>query len=156
MLARTQTTQTMTVNAPVEVVWAMLDDPASMSALLPEHSRLEMLSDGMASVGSQWRVVVEVGKKRQETLHEVVHAIPKRLHVVRSESDLGVSTMTMELRSDGGRTVMTLHGSMDWQPGWRILPIRVISALVSGFLTRRALQSLKRIVEGTQQPRRGS
>lgn len=151
MLARTQTTQSVTVNAPVAMVWAMLDDPGSMSALLPKHSRLEMLSDGMASVGSRWRVVVEVGKKRHETLHEVVDAVPKRLHVVRSESDFGVSTMTMQLSSNGGQTLMTLHGSIDWQPGWQTLPTRVISAVVSGFLTRRALRSLKRIVEGTRQ-----
>ncbi len=101
----------------------------------------------MASVGSRWRVVTEVGKKRFVTHSEVVEAVPHRLHVVRSESELGVSTTRMELTGRGDRTQMTLHGEIDWRGGWGTLPSRLISALAAGPLARRSLRQLKRHIE---------
>lgn len=147
MLARTGTTQTITVGVPPEVVWSTLHDPEFLAVLLPKHSRVEMITDGMASVGSRWRIISEVGNQRRETLHEVVAAVPGEKHVVRSESEQGVSTMATELRASGGQTVMTVRGVMDWRPGWRTVPVRVMSVVVSGPLTRRSLRDLKRLIE---------
>jgi carbon monoxide dehydrogenase subunit G len=147
MLTRAKTSQVITVHASPESVWGVLNDPSSTSALLPKGSRVEMLSDGMATVGSRWRVVTEVGKRRFVTLSEVVDAVPHRLHVVRSESELGVSTTRMELTGGGDRTQMTLHGTMDWRGGWGTLSTRLISAFAAGPLARRSLRQLKRHIE---------
>lgn len=147
MIARTGTNQTITVNAPPDVVWITLHNPEFLAVLLPKHSRLEMITDGMASIGSRWRIISEVGGQRRETLHEVVDAVPGQRHVVRSESEQGVSTMATELRASGGQTVLTLRGTMDWRPGWGTLPTRIISAFLSGPLTRRSLRGLKRLIE---------
>ena len=156
MLAKTGTTQTITVDAPPEALWSVLHDPEFLARLLPKHSRVELITDGMAAVGSRWRIISEVGNQRRETLHEVVEAVPGERHVVRSESEDGVSTMATELRKSGGQTLMTVRGTMDWRPGWRTLPNRVMSALLSGPLTRRSLRELKRLIEagGHRVPRR--
>ena len=137
--------QTVTINRPIEHVFAFVRDTRNTTRWHPSLSEARATPDGPAQVGTQiTEVRTFIGRKRESTF-EIVELEPNRRIVMKSESGPFPLKVTMTFESLGNATRIALEA--DAEPkGFLKLADGMIAGIVKKELET-DLSAAKQVVE---------
>ena len=106
------------INAPVEKVWAMIDKLEEWPQWMPSIKKIERLSKGPLTVGSQLSVTAKVSRLTIKLLMTITEFVPERTVVMRGKA-LGTSlTRFYNLEPVNGKTKVTIGGDVSGALAW--------------------------------------
>jgi uncharacterized membrane protein len=131
------------INAPAEKVWALIDRLEEWPQWMPSIKKIERVSDGRLTVGSQLSVTAKVSRLTVRLLMTITEFVPERCVVLEGKV-LGTKLRRFyALRPVNGMTNVTIGGDVSgalawvaWRGG------RVVSAEIG--------QAVKKKIEGQE------
>jgi carbon monoxide dehydrogenase subunit G len=106
------------INAPVKKVWALVDRLEEWPQWMPSIKRIERVSKGSLSVGSQLSVTAKVSGLIVTLLMTITEFVPER-NVVMQGKALGTNlTRFYTLEPVNGKTKVTIGGDISGALAW--------------------------------------
>jgi carbon monoxide dehydrogenase subunit G len=106
------------INAPVEKVWALIDRLEEWPQWMPSINKIERISEGPLTVGSQLLVTAKVSRLRVKLLMTIIEFIPERTVVMRGKA-LGTNlTRFYTLEPVNNKTKVTIGGDVSGALAW--------------------------------------
>ena len=106
------------INAPAERIWALIDKLEEWPQWMPSIKKIERVSKGPLTVGSQLSVTAKVGGLTLRLLMTITKFVPER-HVVLEGKALGTRlTRFYALEPANGRTKVTIGGDVSGALAW--------------------------------------
>jgi carbon monoxide dehydrogenase subunit G len=106
------------INAPVKKVWALIDRLEEWPQWMPSIKKIERLSEGPLTVGSQLSVTAKVSGLTVTLLMMVTEFVPERTVVMNGKA-LGTNlTRFYNLEPVDGRTKVTIGGEVSGALAW--------------------------------------
>jgi carbon monoxide dehydrogenase subunit G len=106
------------INAPVEKVWALIDELEEWPRWMPSIRRIERISQGPLTVGSQLSVTAEVSGLTVTLVMTIIEFVPER-NVVMEGKALGTKlTRFYTLEPVNGKTKVTTGGDVSGALAW--------------------------------------
>lgn len=106
------------INAPAEKVWAMIDRLEEWPQWMPSIKKIERLSKGPLTVGSQLSVTAKVSGLTAELLMTIIEFVPERTVVLEGKA-LGTKlTRFYTLEPVDGKTKVTIGGEVSGALAW--------------------------------------
>jgi carbon monoxide dehydrogenase subunit G len=106
------------VNAPAEKVWAMIDRLKEWPQWMPSIKKIERLSKGPLTMGSQLFVTAKVSRLTVRLLMTITEFVPERTVVMRGKA-LGTNlTRFYTLEPVNGETKVTIGGDVSGALAW--------------------------------------
>jgi len=106
------------INAPVEKVWALIDKLEEWPQWMPSIKKIERISKGPLTVGSQLSVTAKVSGLTVTLLMTITEFVPER-NVVMKGKALGTSlTRFYTLEPLDGKTKVTIGGDVSGALAW--------------------------------------
>jgi len=109
---------TIDINAPVEKVWALIDRLEEWPQWMPSIKKIERISTGPLTVGSQLSVTAKVSRLTVKLLMTIIEFVPERIVVMRGRA-LGTDlTRFYTLEPVDDRTKVTIGGDVSGALAW--------------------------------------
>jgi carbon monoxide dehydrogenase subunit G len=106
------------INAPAEKVWALIDRLQEWPQWMPSIKKIERLSNGPLTVGSQLSVTVKVSGLTVKLLMTITKFVPERTVVMQGKA-LGTNlTRFYTLEPVNGKTKVTIGGDVSGALSW--------------------------------------
>jgi len=106
------------INAPVEKVWALIDRLEEWPQWMPSIKKIERISTGPLTVGSQLSVTAKVSRLTVKLLMTIIEFVPERIVVMRGRA-LGTDlTRFYTLEPVDDRTKATIGGDVSGALAW--------------------------------------
>jgi len=106
------------INAPAERIWALIDKLEEWPQWMPSIKKIERVSKGPLTVGSQLSVTAKVSGLTLRLLMTITKFVPER-HVVLEGKALGTRlTRFYALEPANGRTKVTIGGDVSGALAW--------------------------------------
>ena len=106
------------INAPAEKVWALVDKLEEWPQWMPSIKKIERLSKGPLTVGSQLSVTAEVSGLTVTLLMTITEFVPQRSVVLEGKA-LGTKlTRFYTLEPVNGKTKVTIGGDVSGALAW--------------------------------------
>jgi carbon monoxide dehydrogenase subunit G len=106
------------INAPVKKVWALIDKLEEWPQWMPSIKKIEKVSQGPLTVGSQFSVTARVSGLIVTLLMTITKFVPER-NVVLQGKALGTNlTRFYTLEPVNGKTRVTLGGNVSGALAW--------------------------------------
>jgi len=106
------------INAPVEKVWMLIDKLEEWPQWMPSIKKIERLSKGPLTVGSQLSVIAKVSGLTVKLLMTIIEFVPERTVVLGGRA-LGTKlTRFYILEPIDGRTKVTIGGDVSGALAW--------------------------------------
>ncbi|MBA7474939.1 hypothetical protein ES703_12351 [subsurface metagenome] len=106
------------INAPVEKVWALVDRLEEWPQWMPSIKKIERVSEGPLTVGSQLSVTAKVNRLTVNLLMTITEFIPERSVVMQGRA-LGTNlTRFYFLEPVNGKTKVTIGGEVSGLLAW--------------------------------------
>jgi carbon monoxide dehydrogenase subunit G len=106
------------INAPVEKVWALIDKLEQWSQWMPSIKKIERVSKGPLTAGSQLSVTAKVSGLTITLLMTITEFVPER-NVVMKGKALGTNlTRFYNLEPLDGKTKVTIGGEVSGALAW--------------------------------------
>ncbi len=106
------------INAPAEKVWALVDKLEEWPQWMPSIKKIERLSKGPLTVGSQLSVTAKVSRLTVKLLMTITEFVPER-NVVMQGKALGTNlTRFYTLEPVNGKTKVTIGGDVSGALAW--------------------------------------
>ncbi len=106
------------INAPVEKVWALIDRLEEWPQWMPSIKKIERISTGPLTVGSQLSVTAKVSRLTVKLLMTIIEFVPERIVVMRGRA-LGTDlTRFYTLEPVDDRTKVTIGGDVSGALAW--------------------------------------
>ena len=106
------------INAPVEKVWALIDKLEEWPQWMPSIKKIERVSKGPLTVGSQLSVTAKVSGLTAELLMTIIEFVPERAVVLEGKA-LGTKlTRFYTLEPVDGKTKVTIGGEVSGALAW--------------------------------------
>jgi len=106
------------INAPAEKVWALIDKLEEWPQWMPSIKKIEKVSKGPLTVGSQLAVTAKVSGLTVKLLMTITEFVPERTVVMQGKA-LGTSlTRFYTLEPVNGKTKVTIGGDVSGVLAW--------------------------------------
>jgi len=106
------------INAPVEKVWALVDRLEEWPQWMPSIKKIERVSEGPLTVGSQLSVTAKVNRLTVNLLMTITEFVPER-SVVMQGKVLGINlTRFYFFEPVNGKTKVTIGGEVSGLLAW--------------------------------------
>ena len=106
------------INAPVEKVWALIDKLEEWPQWMPSIKKIEKVSKGPLTVGSQLSVTAKVSGLMVTLLMTITEFVPERTVVMQGKA-LGTNlTRFYNLEPVNGKTKVTIGGDVSGALAW--------------------------------------
>jgi carbon monoxide dehydrogenase subunit G len=106
------------INAPAEKVWALIDRLEEWPQWMPSIKKIERLSNGPLTVGSQLSVTAKVSRLTVKLLMTITKFVPGRTVVLNGKA-LGTKlTRFYTLEPVNGKTKVTIGGDVSGALAW--------------------------------------
>jgi len=106
------------INAPVEKVWALIDKLEEWPQWMPSIKKIERVSKGPLTVGSQLSVTAKVSGLTAELLMTITEFVPERTVVLEGKA-LGTKlTRFYTLEPVNDKTKVTIGGDVSGALAW--------------------------------------
>jgi len=106
------------INAPAEKVWALIDKLEEWPQWMPSIKKIERISKGPLTVGSQLSVTAKVSGLTVELLMTITEFVPERTVVLEGKA-LGTKlTRFYNLEPVNGKTKVTIGGDVSGALAW--------------------------------------
>jgi carbon monoxide dehydrogenase subunit G len=106
------------INAPVEKVWALVDRLEEWPQWMPSIKKIERVSEGPLTVGSQLSVTAKVNRLTVNLLMTITEFVPERSVVMQGRA-LGTNlTRFYFLEPVNGKTKVTIGGEVSGLLAW--------------------------------------
>jgi carbon monoxide dehydrogenase subunit G len=106
------------INAPAEKVWALIDKLEEWPQWMPSIKKIERISKGPLTVGSQLAVTAKVSGLTVELLMTITEFVPERTVVLEGKA-LGTKlTRFYTLEPVNGKTKVTIGGDVSGALAW--------------------------------------
>ena len=106
------------INAPVEKVWMLIDKLEEWPQWMPSIKKIERLSKGPLTVGSQLSVIAKVSGLTVKLLMTIIEFVPERTVVLGGRA-LGTKlTRFYILEPIDGKTRVTIGGDVSGALAW--------------------------------------
>ena len=106
------------INAPAEKVWALIDKLEEWPQWMPSIKKIERLSKGPLTVGSQLSVTAKVSRLTVKLLMTITEFVPERTVVLEGKA-LGTKlTRFYTLEPVNGKTKVTIGGDVSGALAW--------------------------------------
>jgi len=106
------------INAPTEKVWTLIDKLEEWPQWMPSIKKIERVSKGALTVGSQLSVTVKVSGLTIKLLMTIIKFVPERTVVMQGKA-LGTSlTRFYILEPIDGKTRVTIGGDVSGALAW--------------------------------------
>ena len=106
------------INAPVEKVWTLVDKLEEWPQWMPSIKKIERLSEGPLTVGSQLSVIAKVSRLTVNLLMTITEFVPERAVVMQGKT-LGTNlTRFYYLEPVNGKTKVTVGGEVSGLLAW--------------------------------------
>jgi uncharacterized protein YndB with AHSA1/START domain len=135
-----------TIDAPVDVVFKAVADPAEFSRTIPNIERVEFLSPNHAGVGTKFRSTRVMKGKRQTMDFEITELVPNDRVRIVNVTHGALWDSTFSVRGLDGRTAVTL--TMDVTPPH--IFAKIMLRLARGMINKAVdgdMQSIKQYCE---------
>jgi len=135
------------VQANAQEAWAFLSDPRNIVVLRPQ-SEVRLLAGDWNAVGCRFLITEKSGRHHVEALHEIVRLEPGRLFETRIGASGHVMRSVALVEPIGPHsTRIILRGEVEWGGGLASLVPRILTALVSPYMTRRLVRQMRQAIE---------
>lgn len=106
------------INAPVEKVWALVDRLEEWPQWMPSIKKIERVSEGPLTVGSQLSVTAKVNRLTVNLLMTITEFVPERSVVMQGRA-LGTNLTRFYLFEPvNGKTKVTIGGEVSGLLAW--------------------------------------
>jgi len=106
------------INAPVEKVWALIDKLEEWPQWMPSLKKIERVSKGPLTAGSQLSVTAKVSGLTVILLMTIIDFVPERTVVMQGKA-LGTNlTRFYNLEPVNGKTKVTIGGEVSGALAW--------------------------------------
>lgn len=106
------------INAPVEKVWALIDKLEEWPQWMPSIKKIERISKGPLTAGSQLSVTAKVSGLTVTLLMTIIEFVPERTVVMQGKA-LGTNlTRFYTLEPVNGKTKVTIGGDVSGALTW--------------------------------------
>ena len=106
------------INAPAEKVWALIDKLEEWPQWMPSIKKIERLSKGPLTVGSQLSVTAKVSRLTVKLLMTITEFVPERTVVMQGKA-LGTNlTRFYTLEPVNGKTKVIIGGDVSGALAW--------------------------------------
>ncbi|MGA8849849.1 MAG: SRPBCC family protein [Dehalococcoidia bacterium] len=106
------------INAPVKKVWALVDKLEEWPQWMPSIKKIERVSNGPLTVGSQLSVTAKVSGLTVKLLMTIIEFVPERAVVLDGKA-LGTNlTRFYTLEPVDGKTKVTIGGDVSGALSW--------------------------------------
>jgi carbon monoxide dehydrogenase subunit G len=106
------------INAPVEKVWALIDKLEEWPQWMPSIKKIERISKGPLTAGSQLSVTAKVSGLTVTLLMTIIEFVPERTVVMQGKA-LGTNlTRFYTLEPVNGKTKVTIGGEVSGALAW--------------------------------------
>jgi len=106
------------INAPVEKVWALIDKLEEWPQWMPSIKKIERVSKGPLTAGSQLSVTAKVSGLTVTLLMTIIEFVPERTVVMQGKA-LGTNlTRFYTLEPVNGKTKVTIGGDVSGALTW--------------------------------------
>jgi carbon monoxide dehydrogenase subunit G len=131
------------INAPAKKVWALIDRLEEWPQWMPSIKKIERVSKGPLTVGSQLSVTANVSGLTVTLLMTIMEFVPERTVVMQGKAMGTNLTRFYSLEPVNGKTKVTIGGDVSGALAWLACRGgRVVSAEVA--------QAVKKKVEGRE------
>jgi carbon monoxide dehydrogenase subunit G len=131
------------INAPAKKVWALIDRLEEWPQWMPSIKKIERVSKGPLTVGSQLSVTANVSGLTVTLLMTIIEFVPERTVVMQGKAMGTNLTRFYTLESVNGETKVTIGGDVSGALAWLACRGgRAVSAEVA--------QAVKKKVEGRE------
>jgi len=131
------------INAPVEKVWALIDKLEEWPQWMPSIEKIERVSKGPLTVGSQLSVTAKVSGLTAELLMTITEFVPERTVVLEGKA-LGTKlTRFYTLEPVNDKTKVTIGGDVSGALAW-------LARRGGQEVSAEIVQAVKRKVEGLE------
>ncbi|MCD6391244.1 MAG: SRPBCC family protein [Dehalococcoidia bacterium] len=132
------------INAPVEKVWALIDKLEEWPQWMPSIKKIERLSKGPLTTGSQLSVTAKVSGLTVKLLMTITEFVPER-NVVMQGKALGTNlTRFYALEPVNGKTKVTIGGDVSGALAW-------LACRGGKKVSAEIAQAVKKKIEGLEQ-----
>ena len=142
----------VTVDAPIEQVWAALADESKLSSWCAFCPRLSYPEGTRRAdpTGQEFILSLPTARQAREQRCEYVSYLPPRQLSARAFDEAGAVISTYTLRSDGRRTVLSFALEPEnYRLAWRLVTYLMTPLIY--WINRSALKRLRRVVEDARQ-----
>ena len=109
---------TIDISAPVKDVWALIDKLEEWPQWMPSIKKIERVSQGALTAGSQLSVTAKVSGLTLKLLMTIIELVPER-KVVLEGKKLGTKlTRFYALEPENGKTKVTIGGDVSGALAW--------------------------------------
>jgi len=106
------------INAPAEKVWTLVDKLEEWPQWMPSIKKIERLSKGPLTVGSQLSVIAKVSRLTVNLLMTITEFVPERSVVMQGKA-LGTNLIRFySLEPVNGKTKLTVGGEVSGLLAW--------------------------------------
>jgi len=106
------------INAPVEKLWTLVDNLEEWPKWMPSIKKIERVSKGPLTVGSQLSVIAKVSRLTVKLLMTITEFVPERAVVMEGKA-LGTKlTRFYTLEPVNGKTKVTVGGEVSGLMAW--------------------------------------
>jgi carbon monoxide dehydrogenase subunit G len=106
------------INAPVEKVWALIDELEEWPQWMPSIKKIERVSAGPLTVGSQLSVTAKVSGLTVKLSMTIIEFVPQRTVVMQGKA-LGTNlTRFYNMKPVDGKTRITVGGEVSGFLAW--------------------------------------
>ena len=108
------------INAPIKKIWALVDKLEEWPQWMPSIKKIERLSNGPLSVGSQLSVTAKVSGLTVKLLMTITEFIPERIVVMQGKT-LGTNLKRFyNLEPVNDKTKVTIGGDVSGVLAWLV------------------------------------
>jgi len=106
------------INAPVDKVWALVDKLEEWPQWMPSIKKIEKVSEGPLTVGSQLSVTAKVSRLTVNLIMTITEFVPERSAVMQGKA-LGTNLTRFYLFEPvNGKTKITIDGEVSGLLAW--------------------------------------
>jgi carbon monoxide dehydrogenase subunit G len=106
------------INAPAKKVWAMIDKLEEWPQWMPSIKKIERVSKGPLTVGSQLAVTAKVSGLTVTLLMTIIEFVPERTVVMQGKARGTNLTRFYNLEPVNGKTKVTIGGDVSGVLAW--------------------------------------
>jgi carbon monoxide dehydrogenase subunit G len=106
------------INAPVEKVWALIDKLEEWPQWMPSIKKIERVSKGPLTVGSQLSVTAKVSGLTVTLLMTITEFVPERSVILGGKASGTKLTRFYNLEPVNGKTKVTIGGDASGALAW--------------------------------------
>jgi len=131
------------INAPAEKVWALIDKLEEWPQWMPSIRKIERVSKGPLTAGSQISVTVKVSGLPVNLLMTIIKFVPGRIVVMQGKA-LGTSlTRFYTLEPLDGKSRVTIGGEVSGALAW-------LACRAGKAVSDEIAQAVKNMIEGSE------